>query len=111
MVVLLRVLYCERWSWRCRTPDSSADSATNDSGDDTSDADTGATAARERSPGCDEGGDEGAGGEGKRKGVRGRKSTGVASLLVALAKADPTGETIKSMMRWVCEGLMPEQVQ
>lgn len=29
---------------------------------------------------------------------------------MALAKADPTGETIKSMMRWVCEGLMPEQV-
>lgn len=29
---------------------------------------------------------------------------------MALAEADPTGETIKSMMRWVCEGLMPDQV-
>ena len=43
--------------------------------------------------------------------VRGRRNTGIAALLVALARADPTGETIKSMMRWVCEGLMPELVQ
>lgn len=106
-----RLLYSERWSWRCRTLDSSPDSSTKDNGRHTSDADTEAIAARERSAGCDEGGGKGGSGEGKRRKGRGRRDTGVASLLVALAEADPTGETIKSMMRWVCEGLMPEQVR
>lgn len=43
--------------------------------------------------------------------TRGRGNTGVASLLVALAKADPSGETIRSMQRWACEALVPEQVR
>eukprot|EP00752_Nemacystus_decipiens_P004033 g3692.t1 len=101
-----------RWSWRCRTPDGSPDTPTKDCVNDASNADTDVVSAHNRSVEGDEGGDEGGAGEGRGAGmiVRGRKSTGVASLLVALGKADPTGETIKSMMRWVCEGLMPEQV-
>lgn len=41
---------------------------------------------------------------------RSRRNTGVASLLVALAKADPSGDTIQSMQRWACEALLPEKV-
>lgn len=111
------ISFCERWSWRCRTPDSSPDSSTKDAEDDASDADADTDdnlVGCERSGGSDKGrdGDEDEDGGRKRSKPRerGRGDTGVASLLVALAKADPTGETIKSMMRWVCEGLMPEQV-
>ena len=56
------------------------------------------------------GGGGGAGGLSRGGRVRGRGDTGVASLLVALAKADPSGETIRSMQRWVCGALLPEQV-
>ncbi|CAN0493121.1 unnamed protein product, partial [Ectocarpus sp. 8 AP-2014] len=83
-----------RWSWRCRTPETS--SSTDNDGE------TGTGDVKEDDT---KGGREGSG---RRK--RGRDNTGVASLLVALAKADPSGETIKSMMRWAIEGLMPEQV-
>lgn len=34
----------------------------------------------------------------------------MASLLVELAKADPSGATIRSMQRWACEAILPEQV-
>ncbi|CAM9888920.1 unnamed protein product [Ectocarpus sp. 6 AP-2014] len=83
-----------RWSWRCRTPETSS-STDNDGETGTGDVNEDDTKA-------------GREGSGRRK--RGRDNTGVASLLVALAKADASGETIKSMMRWAIEGLMPEQV-
>ncbi|CAM9778016.1 unnamed protein product [Ectocarpus fasciculatus] len=44
-------------------------------------------------------------------GGRSREDTGVASLLVELAKADPSGATIRSMQRWACEAILPEQVR
>eukprot|EP00903_Cladosiphon_okamuranus_P006600 g6447.t1 len=99
-----------RWSWRCKTPDSSPDSSMKETGGDSSGTVPDAIAAHERGAGCGEGVGEGGARKRKKRRVRGRKDTGVPSLLVALAKADPSGETIKSMMRWVCEGLMPEQV-
>ncbi|CAM9888561.1 unnamed protein product, partial [Ectocarpus sp. 8 AP-2014] len=43
-------------------------------------------------------------------GGRSREDTGVASLLVELAKADPSGATIRSMQRWACEAILPEQM-
>lgn len=42
--------------------------------------------------------------------LRNRGDTGVASLLVQLAKADPSGDTIRSMQRWACEAILPEEV-
>lgn len=39
----------------------------------------------------------------------GREDTGVASLLVALGRADPSGDTIRSMQRWVIEAVTPEE--
>ena len=44
-------------------------------------------------------------------GARGRQDTGVAALLVALATADPSGDAIRSMQRWACEALLPEEVR
>lgn len=41
---------------------------------------------------------------------RGRASTGVAALVISLAKADPSGGTIQSMQRWACEAILPAQV-
>lgn len=43
--------------------------------------------------------------------LRNRGDTGVASLLVELAKADPSGDTIRSMQRWACEAILPEEVR
>ncbi len=61
---------------------------------------------------------EGDGGEGSgdaaagvSRGLRGRENTGVASLLVELAKADPSGDTIRSMQRWACVAILPEEVR
>lgn len=106
-----------RWSWRCRTTEPPPAPPT-----------SGTAAAKIREPGAaTEGlGREGLEGEaeigpggrlsqgesGGREGrVRGHGDTGIASLLVALAKADPSGETIRSVQRWACEALLPEQVE
>lgn len=125
-----------RWSWRCRTPKPEAAPRADgkdggkDGGDGGDGGDDGGCAAdggtdvdggfsddgRATGWGGEVDGGGGESGEQERRkrnrtgGGRGRSNTGVAALLVALAKADPSGETIKSMMRWVCEGLMPEQV-
>lgn len=58
----------------------------------------------------DGGGGGGTDSVGKVRG-RGLEDTGVASLLVALVKADPTGDTIRSMQRWACEAVLPEEVR
>ena len=50
-------------------------------------------------------------GGGAVDGARGRRDTGVAALLVALATADPSGDAIRSMQRWACEALLPEEVK
>lgn len=50
-------------------------------------------------------------GGGAVNGARGRRDTGVATLLVALATADPSGDAIRSMQRWACEALLPEEVR
>lgn len=42
---------------------------------------------------------------------RSREDTGVASLLVALTKADPSGDTIRCMQHWAVEALLPEKVR
>lgn len=42
--------------------------------------------------------------------VDGPKDARVTSLLVALARADPSGDTIRSLQRWAHEAIMPEQV-
>ncbi|CAM9947475.1 unnamed protein product, partial [Laminaria digitata] len=82
-----------RWSWFCQTPNTPPPSSPSPF------------------PSLASGGDGGGSGSGDGGGrVRGREDTGVAPLLVALAEADPSGETIRSMQRWACEALLPEQV-
>eukprot|EP00903_Cladosiphon_okamuranus_P013411 g12496.t1 len=54
-------------------------------------------------------GEEAAAGVGGGK-ERSREDTGVAKLLVELAKADPSGDTIRSMQRWACEAILPEEM-
>ena len=42
--------------------------------------------------------------------VRSRENTGVASLLATLAAADPSGETIRCLQRWVCDAVLLDEV-
>ncbi|CAM9187780.1 unnamed protein product [Scytosiphon promiscuus] len=96
-----------RWSWRCQRPEVSpspvGDSHSQSNGIVQANMDIGTTAIHQD-------GENRTQDRSRKRKKRGRSNTGVASLLVALAKADPSGETIKSLMRWACEGLMPEQV-
>lgn len=45
--------------------------------------------------------------ERRRDRGRRRENTGVAALLVALAKADPSGDSIRALQRWVVEAVVP----
>lgn len=104
------LVHLSRWSWRCQRPQTSSspladsDSHSQDHSNDVEETDMGSSTTLADENGRHAGQDE------RRGRRRVRKNTGVASLLVALAQADPSGETIKSMMRWAREGLMPEQV-
>lgn len=40
---------------------------------------------------------------------RGREKTGVATLLVVLAKADPSGGSIRALQRWAVEAVLPRR--
>lgn len=42
--------------------------------------------------------------------LRDREDIGVASLLAALAEADPSGETIRCLQRWACDAVLLEEV-
>ena len=107
-----------RWAWRCHVP---PEPAAVPSRDTNAPERTGSRGQADRSilRAALEGGteiapggcwsDRGELGTG-RVGSRGRGDTGVASLLVAMAKDDPSGETIRSMQRWACQALVPEQV-
>lgn len=98
-----------RWAWCCHLPldPGSLPEQMQENGVDATGVLDGVTGALSSEGFGSEGGEREARGGGA---VRGPGNTGVASLLVALARADPSGETIRSMQRWACEALVPEQV-
>lgn len=108
-----------RWAWRCQAPlETNANAATAATAATVTAAAAAAavTATAGQLEGMESQGhvEEGRGSASADQGHRnrrGREDTGVASLLVALASADPSGETIRSMQRWACEALLPEQVK